>query len=528
MRGGEDPDNRRDMMFPDPVSRLFANTRQKVTCGVTGTGDPAEAYGTPMFARGGFNDWADPPPDEAMFMNTGGNIYQAEFEAPAGYAEFKVAAADWSIEFVAPASEVPLDTPVALREITNVNASTILPRSGCYTFTLDVTNPDEPVLTITEKIDENAKETCGVTGTGDPSEAYGAPVFVRGGFNDWGAVNQFENFGGNNYQAEFEIDPGAWEFKVATEDWSTDFTANGEILVETPVVLVPGGGAANSSVNLEDGGCFNFQLDVTDPAAPVLTLIEVPVIPTDEPVDLDLRPRIAALAAARQSYAALRRGTQTIVSAPGGACEAEDTGNDPAEDFGVAMFARGTFNDWADPPPDSAGFVNLGGAVYEAKVTLGAGDQRYKVAAADWSVEFAYVEADSGVTPLDTEVTMASAAGQGTEGQVNIAEGGCYLWRMNAADPAAPTLTISQDSAGSPTDVLAFQRDLEGSPSVVVVVNNEDTDVDLATLGSGGVPVTLADGAVTEITGADTDLAVAGGLLTGTMPARTTLLVSDQ
>ena len=101
------------------------------------------------------------------------------------------------------------------------------------------------------------------------------------------------------------------------------------------------------------------------------------------------------------------------------------------------------------------------------------------------------------------------------------------VW-INAADPAAPTLTISQDSAGSPTDVLAFQRDLEGAPSVVVVVNNEDDPVDLSGLGAGGIPVTLADGAVTEITGLETNLAVAGGVLTGTVPARSTLLVSDR
>jgi pullulanase len=395
-----------------------------------------------------------------------------------------------------------------------------------------VTDPESPVLTIAEKIDENAKETCGVTGTGDPAEAYGAPIFVRGGFNGWADPPpdeaMFMNFGGNDYQAEFEIDPGPWEFKVASADWSTDFTANGEVLIDTPVGLVPGGGAANSSVNLDAGGCFNFQLDVTDPAAPVLTLTEVPVIPTDEPVDLDLRGRIGALAAARQSYEALRRGTQTVVSAPGGACEPEETGNDPAEDFGVEMFARGSFNDWADPPPASDAFANVGGGVYEARVTLGSGDERYKVAAGDWSVEFAYIEAESGNTPLDAEVVLVPASGQGTEGQIAVAEAGCYLWRMNAADPAAPTLTISQDSAGSPTDVLAFQRDLEGAPSVVVVVNNEDDPVDLSGLGAGGIPVTLADGAVTEITGLETDLAVAGGVLTGTVPARSTLLVSDR
>ena len=52
--------------------------------------------------------------------------------------------------------------------------------------------------------------------------------------------------------------------------------------------------------------------------------------------------------------------------------------------------------------------------------------------------------------------------------------------------------------------------------------------VDLSTLGAGGIPVGFADGAVIEITGAETDLSVSGGLLIGNMPARSSYLVSDQ
>ena len=64
--------------------------------------------------------------------------------------------------------------------------------------------------------------------------------------------------------------------------------------------------------------------------------------------------------------------------------------------------------------------------------------------------------------------------------------------------------------------------------SGVVGVNNEDEEVDLSTLGAGGIPVGFADGAVIEITGAETDLSVSGGLLIGNMPARSSYLVSDQ
>jgi pullulanase len=216
------------------------------------------------------------------------------------------------------------------------------------------------------------------------------------------------------------------------------------------------------------------------------------------------------------------------VYSPGGACEPQDTGNDPTEAFGVEMFARGSFNDWANPPPATDAFANLGDGIYEARVTLGAGDQSYKVADANYSVQWSLIASDSGDTPLDTEVTMVVADGEDTNGRIVTTESGCYSWTMDASDAAAPTLTVSLLSGGAPTDVLALQRDLEGEASVVVVVNNEDDAVDLGGLGTGGIPVGLTDGAVTEITGTETDLAVVGGLLQGTVPPRTTYLVTDQ
>ena len=178
---------------------------------------------------------------------------------------------------------------------------------------------------------------------------------------------------------------------------------------------------------------------------------------------------------------------------------------------------------WAAPGGDS--FVNQGGGAYEANVQLPAGSSDYKVAAGDWSFEFADPEKP---TPLDTEVTMVPAPGQGTQGSIEAAAGGCYSFKMDATDTDAPTLTVSLLEIGDPTDVLAIQRDYQNAASVVVVINNENTEVDLTTLGGGGIPVPFADGAVVEITGADNDLLVSGGLLQGTVPARSSYLVSDQ
>jgi len=530
MRGGEDPDNRRDMVFPTAaLAKAGASKLGKPTCGVTGTGDPDEAYGVPFFLRGSFNGWADPPPPETLFQNMGGDIYEVELQFDSGLWEFKVANADWSVVNLSANGEVALGEPVTLRTSSFVNSSIILVDDGCYNFRLDVSNPDSPILTVTRAILDDTKTVCGVTGTGDPAEAYGVPFFARGGFNDWGEPpeSRFENFGGNDYQAEFLVSAGTWQFKVASSDWSTvDFTADAEVFLDTGVTLQPGAGRGNTLITLEKDGCYNFGLDLSDTAAPVLTITRVDYVTGPVDTDINLVDRIATLAQARQSYPALRRGSQEVLYSPAGGCAPPDTGNDPTEAFGAEMFVRGSFNGWADPPPEGDAFANLGGGLYEARVPLGADTWGYKVAAGDWSVELAYRD---GETALDTEVTLVSAAGPGAEGAVTVSEAGCYSWTMDANDVAAPRLTISQLFAGSPTDVLALRRQLDGAVPVVIVLNNEDDPVDLGTLGSGGIPVGagFADGPVTEITGADAGLSVAGGLLQGTVPARTTYLVID-
>jgi hypothetical protein len=510
--------------FSDPDTPDLQVTKvpiAKATCGVTGTGDPSEAYGVPFFARGGFNDWGNPP--ESLFNNMGNNVYEAEFPIAAGSYEFKVASEDWStVDFTA-------DGPIGLDEYVTLvpgsgasNTSIDIDMDGCFNFRLDVSDPDAPVLRMAQVI--IAKPSCGVEGTGDPSEAYGVPFYVRGGFNDWGAppAAQFQNMGNNNYQAEFEVSAGPYEFKVASEDWSTvDFTANGEVFLDLTYFLVPGSGASNSSITLKADACYNFSLDVTNPDAPVLVVSDANVLPSER--EVDLFARLGKLAAARKAYPALARGTQDVIYNPAQGCAEPDSGNDPDEAFGAEMFARGGFNGWGAPPGDS--FVNLGGGIYRAQIQLPADSQGYKVAAGDWSVEFADSEKP---TPLDTEVTMVPASGPGTDGAVEAGVGGCYTWTMDANDTEAPTLTISLLEVGDPTDVMAIQRDYENEASVVVIVNNEDEEVDLSTLGGGGIPVDFADGAVVEITGAENDLAVSGGALIGTMPARSSYLVSDQ
>nr|WP_295821241.1 alpha-amylase family glycosyl hydrolase [uncultured Deinococcus sp.] len=90
------------------------------------------------------------------------------------------------------------------------------------------------------------------------------------------------------------------------------------------------------------------------------------------------------------------------------------------------------------------------------------------------------------------------------------------LWRPNGG---APVLAYRR--------VVSGVRGAAGQP-VVFVVNNGDAPVNLSTLSGGGIPLlgTFGGGALTEITGRASTLAVSGGKLVGTLPARTALAVT--
>jgi glycosidase len=229
--------------------------------------------------------------------------------------------------------------------------------------------------------------------------------------------------------------------------------------------------------------------------------------------------RIKALADARRQYPALRRGTQRTLLAPGDNCRPPSSALDPAADFGDALYVRGSFDSWANPPSASQRFVNLGSRQYEAAVTLGAATHQFKIGAADWAPEFTNA---SQPVVVGAPVTLGAQPGTNTNARLTIAAPGCYAFALNGTNLASPVLTVTGPAAGdSDPDVLAYARTMPGERSIVVVVNNERVAVDLGTLAGGGVAVSglLLDGVVTDLTGSGTSLTVSGGRLRGVVPA---------
>jgi glycosidase len=235
--------------------------------------------------------------------------------------------------------------------------------------------------------------------------------------------------------------------------------------------------------------------------------------------------RLQALADARKRYAALRRGAQRTLFAPGDTCRPPSSSLDPAADFGDRLYVRGSFDNWTNPPAETQRFANLGSRQYEAAVSLGAATHQFKVAAADWSPEFSN---PNQPTLVGQPSTLSSQPGTGTNSRIAITSPGCYAFALNATNLTGPVLTVSGPAAGgNDPDVLAYARTLAGQRSIVVVLNNQRASVDLGLVAGGGIDVSglLPDGAVSDLTGSSVGLQVTGGRLRGVLPALTAVVL---
>ncbi|MGB5103259.1 MAG: alpha-amylase family glycosyl hydrolase [Steroidobacteraceae bacterium] len=238
--------------------------------------------------------------------------------------------------------------------------------------------------------------------------------------------------------------------------------------------------------------------------------------------------RLRALADARKQHAALRRGAQRTLHTPGSDCEPPASSLDPAADFGDRLFVRGSFDNWAAPPPDAQKLVNLGGRQYAAAALLPAGEQQFKIAAADWTPEFSNPDRD---TVPGVPITLRTAVGTTSNSRLVATTAGCHSFALDASSTSNPVLTVTASTTvAEDPDVFAFARTLEGQATVVVVLNNERTAVDLDSLPGGGVDVQglVPDGAVTEITGMPIgNVLVSNGRLRGQVPALSAIALVD-
>ncbi|MES2016245.1 MAG: esterase [Pseudomonadota bacterium] len=113
-------------------------------------------------------------------------------------------------------------------------------------------------------------------------------LFIRGGFNGWGTDNALLSTGKGQYQAQILLSPGNHPFKVGSRDWSAEWVidpaASVTVATGTPykMDLHPG---PEDYLFVKQTAAYQFTLDLSAPAAPVLKVVRVdtPPLATRDP-----------------------------------------------------------------------------------------------------------------------------------------------------------------------------------------------------------------------------------------------------
>ena len=220
-----------------------------------------------------------------------------------------------------------------------------------------------------------------VTSGFEPPVPYGdTPIFLRGQFNGWGA-DPLSYVGGGAYEGYLALDAGDYEFKIASEDWSTvDIAApegEGAVAIGEPIALSAAGRLSNLSMTVPAAGEYRFLLDALDAAAPVLTVTNARALP-------------------------------------------------------APTFVRGAFNGWS--ADDELQYVGQG--VYQAAIDIDAGEHGFKVASEDWNTVDLSATGEGGFgdgVPVELDTDIALAGPRGANMLVSIAESGTYLFTVAAS-----------------------------------------------------------------------------------------------
>jgi len=113
-------------------------------------------------------------------------------------------------------------------------------------------------------------------------------LYIRGGFNGWGIDNALAYKGKDVYETSILVSPGYHGFKVGSKDWSAEWVID----PQASVTVAPGQGyklatkaGAEDYLFVKQTALYRFRLDVSAPAAPILSVLrlEAPKVDTIDP-----------------------------------------------------------------------------------------------------------------------------------------------------------------------------------------------------------------------------------------------------
>lgn len=332
-----------------------------------GAPDVVPYVSTAVFVRGTLNDWGT----RDAFEYIGEGEYRIAIALSAGDYEFKIASEDWSTVDFGALSDADKDVVE--------NQSEPLTRSGAnmtfnaaidatYVFSLDASNPENPTLTLFNE-----------------EPFVGTAIYVRGTLNDWGVTDELSYQGKGIYTFTKTLSAASYEFKIASEDWSTVDYGSGEgdasVMIGTAEQLSVAG--ANMTLDIAEQGEYQFVFDASD----------------------------------------LNNVTLKVLN---------------AEMFAqTPVFIRGSLNGWGTDNP----LMYEGNAVYSTSIELEAGDYEFKVASEDWStVDYG----GAGDAPVATIGELTSLEAIGANIALNITEQGTYTFKVIGPDRENVSILINK------------------------------------------------------------------------------------
>lgn len=213
--------------------------------------------GTTVYLRGSLNGWSTDTPMTYL----GGGMYQVVFDITSAESyEFKIASEDWStVDFGSSEDDSGVtEGVVESLGVSGANMTMEFLETGEFTFLFDASDLAAPTLGVHKTQMFDATQ-----------------VYLRGSLNGWSTDNEMVYLGNSVYAVDIALDPGSYEFKVASEDWSTvDFGATGgeeaTAVGSEGKVLVRSG--ANMTIEIIDAGTYRFEVSGPDNAVPTLAV----------------------------------------------------------------------------------------------------------------------------------------------------------------------------------------------------------------------------------------------------------------
>ena len=225
------------------------------------------------------------------------------------------------------------------------------------------------------------------SGTPDVVPYGDTEIYIRGDMNGWNTDNPLTYVGDGIYRTSIALTGSTgYGFKVASEDWSTvDFgSSDGVVTENTDKTLSRGAG--NLSFTPAVDGSYFFELDASDPEAPIINV----------------------------------RNTETYAGTP--------------------IYIRGAINGWGT----GSQLVHIGDGMYKVIVDVTTtGVQEFKIASEDWStVDLTYGDGNANVTE-DIAKLIGPGAGLGNM-SMDFAVAGEYTFLFDSSDSNQKFLSVHQ------------------------------------------------------------------------------------